>query len=86
LQHKYPLQSYIYITIYSIESYKSSNPQYINKSGIEIDFFTADKMLIEVKYGGELTEKQKMLFEGIEAKKKFIVQNLKDLEELTKNI
>ena len=43
-------------------------------------------MLIEVKYGGELTEKQKMLFEGIEAKKKFIVQNLKDLEELTKNI
>jgi len=44
-------ENYVYLTI------KSSNPQYINKSGIEIDFFTADKMLIEVKYGGELTEK-----------------------------
>jgi len=27
-----------------------------------------------------------MLFEGFEAKKKFIVQNLKDLEELARNI
>ncbi|MFB3925878.1 MAG: ATP-binding protein [Syntrophales bacterium] len=69
-------ENYVYLTI------KSLDPGYIYQNGIELDFFTQDKMLIEAKYGSELTDKQKELFEKTKAKKKLIVETIHDIESL----
>ena len=69
-------ENYVYLTIKHLE------PGYIYQNGIELDFYTQNKVLIEVKYGGELTNKQKELFEKTEAKKKLIVENIHDIEGL----
>jgi predicted AAA+ superfamily ATPase len=57
---------------------KHKNPCYIYKNKIEIDFLTKDKILIEAKYNSELTDKQKKLFESINADKKMLIKNVKD--------
>ena len=57
---------------------KHKNPCYIYKNKIEIDFLTKDKILIEVKYNSELTDKQKKLFESVNADKKVLIKNVKD--------
>lgn len=65
---------------------KSLHPRYIYQNGLEIDFFTESKILIEAKYGKEIEAKQLQLFNEIKAKKKLIIKNLDDLrmlEELT---
>jgi len=57
---------------------KHKNPCYIYKNKIEIDFFTEDKVLIEAKYNSGLTEKQKKLFESVNADKKVLIKSVKD--------
>ncbi len=69
-------ENYIYLMIKHLE------PAYIYQNGTELDFFTRNKMLIEVKYGGELTTKQKELFEKTAAEKKLTIDNIHELENL----
>lgn len=57
-------------------SIKHKNPCYIYQDGIEIDFLTQDKILIEVKYNAQLNEKQRKLFESYSANKKIIIDSV----------
>lgn len=66
-------ENYVYLKI------KNRNPCYIYEDAIEIDFMTMDRTLIEVKYMGDMTEKQKSLFEKIEAKKRIVIRGIKDI-------
>ena len=52
---------------------KDLNPSYLYVDGIEIDFITEDGILIEAKYNSKLNEKQKKLFDGFEAKEKYVL-------------
>lgn len=61
---------------------KKQNPKYIYRNGIELDFFTDDKTLIEVKYGQQLTNKQQVLFDQTAAKRKIIINGYRALQEL----
>ena len=54
------------------------NPCYIYEDGIEIDFLTEDRLLFEIKYNEQMTEKQKNLFNKIIAKKKMIISGIND--------
>jgi len=54
---------------------KNKKPCYVTVNKIEIDFFTEDNVLIEAKYGQELNDKQRKLFDDIDAKKKLIVDD-----------
>lgn len=68
-------ENYVYLKL------KSRNPSYIYKDGNEIDFITEDKILVEVKYGGELKDKQLELFKSIKAKEKHLITSIYDLQE-----
>ena len=57
-------ENYVYLRI------KDKQPRYIYQETIELDFFTKDKVLIEVKYDQELVGKQKDLFKKFPAKQK----------------
>ncbi|WP_457625179.1 ATP-binding protein [Persephonella sp.] len=61
---------------------KNKNPCYILQDGIEIDFLTEDKTLIEVKYGKNLNEKQLKLFNEFVANKKVLVDNFEKYQNL----
>lgn len=61
---------------------KHLNPAYVYEDGVELDFMTEQKILIEVKYDKTLNEKQQKLFDKIQAKKKLVIQNISDLENL----
>jgi predicted AAA+ superfamily ATPase len=61
---------------------KHLHPAYIYEEGIELDFMTEKKILIEVKYGKTLNDKQKELFDKIEAKEKFIIDQISELGSL----
>ena len=54
---------------------KQRHPAYVYADGIEIDFITEDKVLIEVKYNSTLNEKQQKLFESTEANEKMVVDS-----------
>ncbi len=69
-------ENYVYLMI------KKMNPVYVYENTIEIDFFTQDKRLIEVKYQSEMNEKQQKLFESFKAKEKILIKNLDDLNNL----
>lgn len=69
-------ENYVYLKI------RHRNPSYVFKDGIEIDFFTEDKTLIEVKYGRELTDKQLQLFESFKAKNRIVIANYSELHKL----
>lgn len=69
-------ENYIFLKI------KHLAPRYIYKNGIELDFLTGDKTLIEVKYNSELTIKQRELFNATRARKKLIISNIDDLRLL----
>jgi predicted AAA+ superfamily ATPase len=69
-------ENYVYLKI------RHRSPAYVRQDGIEIDFFTDDKMLIEVKYGGTMTDKQRELFESFSAQKKVLIDSIDDLNEL----
>lgn len=72
-------ENYIYLQI------KKFSPYYINKNGIEIDFYIHPNTLIEVKYNNEITAQQQKLFDNFTAKNKLIINGFDDLEKL-KNI
>lgn len=55
---------------------------YLYENGIEIDFYTSDKILLESKYNAELNEKQKKLFDNTDAERKIIIDSVKKLELL----
>ncbi len=63
---------------------KHKRPCYLLKNGVEIDFFTEDRWLIEAKYGQKLTQKQARLFESVDAKGRLVVDSLEGLQELYK--
>lgn len=69
-------ENYVYFKI------KDKRPSYVFKDGLEIDFITDDKTLIEVKYKDKIKDKQKMLFETFQAKKKILIENVYDLKKL----
>jgi predicted AAA+ superfamily ATPase len=71
-------ENYVYLKI------KKCNPSYVYQQGNEIDFLTDRKILIEVKYNSEMNEKQKALFEKIQARKKIVIKDIFDLDELEK--
>jgi len=66
--------------VYNIIKHK--NPRYVFQDGIEIDFMTEDKHLIEVKYGQEINDKQKALFDTFKAKRKTVIHGFQDLKLL----
>ena len=68
-------ENYVFLKI------KNQNPSYIYENGIEIDFLTDNKTLIEVKYHSDLTQKQMSLFEKLKANRRFILRNVEDLEK-----
>jgi len=61
---------------------KNKNLYYVYEDGIEIDFFTDDKILIESKYNSELNDKQKVLFDKFQANKKILIDGVKNLQKL----
>ncbi|OIN99986.1 AAA family ATPase [Candidatus Desantisbacteria bacterium CG_4_10_14_0_8_um_filter_48_22] len=69
-------ENYVFLKI------KDLNPRYIYENELEIDFFTEDKKLIEVKYETELSGKQLAFFSSLEAKKRFVIRSVSDLNKL----
>jgi len=69
-------ENYVYTKI------KNKDPHYIYENGIEIDFITSDKTIIEVKYNSDFNSKQKALFESFSENKKIIIKNIHDVEML----
>lgn len=69
-------ENYVFLKI------KNRRPCYFYEDGIEIDFLTGDKTLIEVKYNREMQEKQLSFFNQIKAKNKLKICGVGDLEKL----
>ncbi|MBI4975379.1 ATP-binding protein [Candidatus Peregrinibacteria bacterium] len=69
-------ENYVYLKI------KKQKPRYLLEKGVEIDFFTEKKVLIEVKYNSDLTEKQKKLCDKTKANKKITVKSVNDIKLL----
>ncbi len=68
-------ENYVYLKI------KYLNPHYVYENGIELDFMTQDKRLAEVKYHNEpLSDKQQLLFDTTDARKKSVIRNHTDIE------
>ena len=67
-------ENYVYFKI------ACRDPRFIIRDGIEIDFYTSDRTLIEVKYYAELREKQKLFFDECDAEKKMIISSVDDLK------
>jgi len=61
---------------------KQKNPRYLYVDGIEIDFMTEEKTLIEVKYNSELNEKQQKLFDTTLANEKIVVDSFQKYLEI----
>jgi hypothetical protein len=70
-------ENYVYLKI------KSYDPYYIYKESTEIDFFIKNKALIEVKYRGNMTRKQEILFKKLKANRKISISNVQDLDVLS---
>lgn len=60
---------------------KDRYPCYVYRDGIELDFYF-DDTLVEVKYGQELTGKQKEFFERFPAGKKMLIQGVQGYRDL----
>lgn len=56
---------------------------YVYEDGIELDFRTADGLLLEAKYHDSLNEKQQRLFDAHEAAEKIVVDSLEVLSEVS---
>lgn len=69
-------ENYIYLLL------KNSSPSYVYKDGIEIDFITRDKILIEAKYLSELSGKQLELFKSYKAKEKYLITSIYDIMKI----
>ena len=55
---------------------KHLKPSYVYVDGIELDFMTEDKTLIEVKYNSVLNDKQQKLYNTTKAKQKIVVDSV----------
>jgi len=55
---------------------KHLHPSYLYVDGVELDFMTEDKILIEAKYHSELNGKQQKLFDNTEAKEKIVIDSI----------
>jgi uncharacterized protein len=69
-------ENYVFLKI------KDKNPSYIYEDETELDFFTSDKVLIEVKYQNEMSDNQKKLFKKFNAKKKILINGFEGLKKL----
>jgi predicted AAA+ superfamily ATPase len=69
-------ENYVYLLI------KGTEPRYIYQDTIELDFFTKDRTLIEVKYNQTIEGKQKLLFDGFDANSKLLISRVSDLANL----
>lgn len=65
---------------------KHKNPNYIYENGLEIDFITDDKKIIEVKYNTSMNEKQKKLFDSLKGSKKFVITNYEEMKKILNDI
>lgn len=55
---------------------KHLHPSYVYEDGIELDFMTENKILIEVKYNSVLNKNQEKLFNKTNAEKKLIIDSI----------
>ncbi len=55
---------------------------YLYENGIEIDFYTDDKILIEAKYSEKLNDKQEKLFNEYPAEKRILIDSIEKLKEI----
>ncbi len=70
-------ENYVFLKI------KHLNPKYLYENATEIDFFTENKMLLEIKFHDlELSPKQQKLFDETTANYKFVVRNYKDIDSI----
>jgi len=53
---------------------------YLKQNGIELDFFTADKTLIEAKYNTTIKGAQKEFYESFNARHKYCITSVKQLD------
>jgi predicted AAA+ superfamily ATPase len=67
---------------YVFQRIKSKEPTFIIENGLELDFFTRDKMVVDVQYKKDISEAQQGLFSRFVAKKKFIIDTIDALEFL----
>jgi len=73
-------ENYIYLRL------KRLSPCYIYINTVEIDFFTSNRILVEVKYNSEMSKKQLEVFEALKAKKKYVIRNFQDAEALMQEL
>ena len=52
---------------------------YLYETGVEIDFYTENKILIEAKFYSELNEKQQKLFDSFPAEKKVVIDEVEKI-------
>lgn len=71
-------ENYVYMKL------RHKKPGYLYTNGVELDFITEDKILVEAKYNSEMTSKQQKLFSSYPAKKKILIDNIYKLRELDK--
>jgi len=55
---------------------KQLHPSYVYTDGIELDFMTENKILIEVKYNSVLNEKQQKLYDTTDAEEKIVIDSI----------
>jgi predicted AAA+ superfamily ATPase len=55
---------------------------YLYENGVELDFYTDDKIIIEAKFYSELNEKQEKLFSNYPASKKLIIDTIEKMSLL----
>ena len=55
---------------------KHLHPNYVYIDGIELDFMTENKILIEVKYNSVLNQKQQKLYDNTDAKEKIVIDSI----------
>jgi len=60
-------------------------PSYVYEEGIELDFMTEGRWLIEAKYHSTLNEKQRRLFERIDAREKIVIDSPRAFLEFRSN-
>jgi len=58
------------------------DPNYLYVDGVEIDFLTRDRILIEAKYHSKLNAKQQKLFDRFEARAKYVIDGYKAFAKL----
>lgn len=66
------LENYIYLKLRN----NRRDLYYVYENGIEIDFFTSDKILIESKFNADLTSRQQELFRRFPSNKKIIIDSV----------